>query len=267
MDDMLTAGDSESGEEEWSFLTDSLLRAEGLPATALDLCRVLVTKPRLLVRSLFRLESAPRRLLWRLEEELPFSWLLIRRDVWWCEAKRAFDRLCEQLAGVIDDDHDRIAREHVEKILDEGADRLPALDTVSTDVAMRLEGGRLSDGFFEELQEERKRQTTEQIRLRAGLDDWPRGYGRREWAEELERGDLLDRMWQDPDEHPARQPLFDTPIAAAWCCFLSKPTDRTVFLVKHIRAHDPDNPEWFDFAYSAAWFRLARMQDDSRNQR
>ena len=63
MDDMLTDGDSEPGEEEWSFLTDSLLRAEGLPATALDLCRVLVTKPRLLVRSLFRLESAPRQLL------------------------------------------------------------------------------------------------------------------------------------------------------------------------------------------------------------
>ena len=266
MDDMLTAGDSESGEEEWSFLTDSLLRADGLPATALDLCRVLVTKPRLLVRSLFRLESAPRRLLWRLEEELPFSWLLIRRELWWCEAKRAFDRLCEQLAGVIDDDHDRVAREHVEKILDEGADRLPALDTVSTDVAMRLEGGRLSDGFFEELQEERKRQTTEQIRLRASLDDWPRGDGRREWTQELEKGELLDQlnMWQDPDEHRNRQPLFDTPIAAAWCCFFSKPTDRTVFLVKHIRAHDPG---WFDLAYNTAWFQLARRLDDIRERK
>ena len=261
MDDMLTAGDSEPGEEEWSFLTDSLLRAEGLPATALDLCRVLVTKPRFLVRSLFRLESAPRQQLWQLDRELPFSWLLIRRDVWRSEAKQAFDRLREQIVGVIDGDHDRIAREHVEKILDEGADRLPALDTVCTDVAMRLEGGRPSDGFFEELQEERRRQTTEQIRLRASLDDWPRGDGRREWIQELENGELLDQlnMWQTPDEHRNRQPLFDTPIAAAWCCFLSKPTDRTVFLVKHIRAHDP---EWFDLAYSTAWFQLARMQDD-----
>ena len=266
MDDMLTAGDSEPGEEEWSFLTDSLLRAEGLPATALDLCRVLVTKPRLLVRSLFRLESAPRQLLWQLESELPFSWLLIRRNIWWGEAKQAFDRLREQLAGVIDGDHDRIAREHVEKILDEGADRLPALDTVCTDVAMRLEGGRLSDGFFEKLLEERKKKTTEQIRLRASLDDWPRGDGRREWTKELEKGELLDQlgMWQDPEEHPIRQPIFDTPIAAAWCCFLSKPTDRTVFLVKHIRAHDP---EWFDMAYSTAWFVLARMQDGSRKRR
>ena len=267
MDDMLKAGDSESGEEEWSFLTNSLLRAEGLPATALDLCRVLVTKPRLLVRSLFRLESAPRRVLWRLEEELPFSWLLIRRDVWWNEAKQAFDRLHGEIAGGIVDDHDRVAREHVEKILDEGADRLPALDTVSTDVAIRLAGGRPSDGFLERLQEELKKQTTEQIRLRASLDDWPGGDGRREWTKELEKGDLLERlfnMWQNPEEHRNRQPIFDTPIAAAWCCYFSRPTDRTVFLVKHIRAHDP---EWFDLAYRAAWFRLARMQDDGRKQR
>ena len=267
MDDMLTAGDSKSGEEEWSFLTDSLLRAEGLPATALDLCRVLVTKPRLLVRSLFQLESAPRQFLWRLERELPFSWLLIRRDIWWSEAKQEFDRLGGELAGVIDD-HDWIAAEHVEKILTEGTDRLPALDTVCTDVAMRLKGGRPSGDFintmpsvtgkYMELREERRRRKSEQIRLRVSLDDWPRGYGRSEWMQELENGDMLRRMWQDPDEHPDRQPILDTPIAAAWCCFLSKPTDRTVFLVKHIRAHDP---EWFDLAYRAAWFRLARADD------
>ena len=263
MDDMLEAEDSETGEEEWSFLTDSLLRAQGLPATALDLCKVLVTKPRLLVRSLFRLESAPRRLLWRLEEELPFSWLLIQRDVWCSEAERVFDNLRGELAGVIDDGHDRIAYEHVENVLDEGADWLPALDTVRTDVAMRLAGRRLSDEFFEKLGEELKRKTTEQIRLRASMDDWPRGDGRREWTQELENGGLFKSLWQDPNQPRKRQPLFDTPIAAAWCCFLSKPTDRTVFLVKHIRAHDP---EWFDLAYKAAWFWLARKQDNSRNQ-
>ena len=263
MDDMLTAGDSEPVEEEWSFLTDSLLRAEGLPATALDLCRELVTKPRLLVRSLFRLESTPRQLLWQLERELPFSWLLIRRDVWWSEAKQAFDRLREQLAGVIDGDHDQVAREHVKNILNEGTDRLPALDTVRKDVAMWLEGGRLSDDFFEERGEKLKRQTTEQIRLRAIQDDWPRGYGRREWTQELEKGELLQRMWQDPDEHPARQPIFDTPIAAAWCCFFSKPTARTVFLVKHIRAYDPG---WFDLAYRTAWYQLAQIEDHIRKR-
>ena len=106
----------------------------------------------------------------------------------------------------------------------------------------------------------------EQIHLRASLDDWPTGDGRREWREELEQGELLDKlgMWQDPSEHPKRQPLFDTPIAAAWCCFLSKPTARTTFLTKRIRAHDC---EWFDLAYSAAWFRLARMVDDIQERR
>ena len=259
MDDMLADGGLKTGEGEWSFLTDSLLRAEGLPATALDLCRVLVTKPRLLVRSLFRLESAPRQFLWQLDRELPFSWLLIQREIWWSEAKQAFDRLHGELASVIDDDHDWIAGEYVEKILTEGTDRLPALDTVCTDVALRLEGGRPSDDFLKELREERRRQTTGQIRLRASLDDWPRGDGRCEWTQELENGELLQHMWQDPDEHRARQPIFDTPIAAAWCCFFSKPTDRTVFLVKHIRAYAS---EWFDLAYSTAWFHLARMQDD-----
>ena len=263
MDDMLTAEDSEPGEEEWSFLTDSLLRAEGLPATTLDLCRVLVTKPRLLVRSLFRLESAPRQLLWQLERELPFSWLLIPRQVWRSEAKQEFDRLRGELAGVIGDDHARIAREHVEKLLNEGADRLPALDTISTDVAVRLEGGHPSDDFLKKLHEERRRRTIEQIQLRASLDDWPTGDGRREWVQELEKGEFLDRLWQDPDEHRNRQPIFDTPIAAAWCCFFSKPTDRTVFLVKHIRAHDSD---WFDLAYRTAWHQLARIEDHIRKR-
>ena len=109
--------------------------------------------------------------------------------------------------------------------------------------------------------EERDHQTTELINLRASLDDWPEGDGRREWIQELAQGEVLDqlRMWQQPDEHRARQPIFDTPVAAAWCCFAAQPTDRATFLVKRIRAHDT---EWFDIAYSAAWFRLARMVDD-----
>ena len=256
MDVMLAHEDLERDEEEWSFLTDALLCTEDLPATALDLLKVLVTKPKFLVRCLFRLDGAPRKLLWRLEEDLPFSWLLIRRNDWWNEAKQAFERLREQLSGVFDGGHDQIARDHVISILDEGADRISALNTVSTDIAFRLEGGRLSNPVVDAARQERDRQLPEQIHLRASLDDWPTGDGRREWREELEQGELLDKlgMWQDPSEHPKRQPLFDTPIAAAWCCFLSKPTARTTFLTKRIRAHDC---EWFDLAYSAAWFRLA----------
>ena len=171
MDELLEREDMERGEEEWAFLTDSLLCAEDLPASASDLFRVLVTKPKLLVRCLFRLESTPRNRLWRLEEELPFSWLLIRRDIWWAEAKRIFERTLQQLSGVLDGDREQLARGHITSILDEGEDRIPALNTVSTDIALRMEGTRLNDTFVEAVVEERNRKTTELINLRASLDD------------------------------------------------------------------------------------------------
>ena len=264
MDELLEHEDMEQSEEEWAFLTDSLLCAEDLPASASDLFKVLVTKPKLLVRCLFRLESAPRNRLWQLEEELPFSWLLIRRDIWWSEAKQAFERILQQLSGVFDGNREQLARGHVTSILDEGEDRIPALNTVSADVALRLAGARLSNTFVEAVVEERNHKTVDLINLCASLDDWPEGDGRSEWVQEIERGEALDRMWQHPSEHRARQPIFDTPVAAAWCCFAARPTERATFLVKRIRAHDP---EWFDVAYSAAWFRLARMVDDLQARR
>ena len=59
MDAIVTKEAAERTEVDWSFLRDSLLRAESLPPSALDLLTVLVTKPKLLVRCLFELESAP----------------------------------------------------------------------------------------------------------------------------------------------------------------------------------------------------------------
>ena len=263
MDALLENVETKRSEAEWSFLTDSLLRIEGLPANAVDLCRVLVTKPRLLVRCLFRLEKAPRQVLWNLDEVLPFSWLLVRRDIWWSEAKQSFDRFQKELAGL--QSSDQISQQHLMSVLAEGAKRIPGLDTLSTDIGYRLKGDKLSRSFYENEQQKLTAQRREQIRLRASLDDWPTGDGRRSWTRELEHGDLLDRLklWHDADEHPARQPIFDTPIAAAWCCFFSPPTHRTTFLVEHIRAHDP---EWFDTAYRAVWFELARKTDEIRNQ-
>ncbi len=251
------------GEEEWAFLTNSLLRTEDLPASASDLFRVLVTKPRLLVRCLFRLESAPRNRLWRLEQELPFSWLLIQRDIWWSEARQAFERLREQLSGVFEGDCDQMAHKSVISILDEGADQISALNTVSKDVSFRLEGARLSSPFVDAVLQGRDEKLPAQITLRASLDDWPAGDGRDEWADELNQGRLLKQLCEKlaPNEHRARQPIFDTPVAAAWCCFAARPTARATFLVKRIRAHDS---EWFDLAYSAAWFQLARMKDKAR---
>ena len=260
MDAMLDAEDTHRVEEEWSFLNDSLLCFEGLPATELDILKVLVTKPKFLVQCMFQLESTPRQLLWRLEDELPFSWLLIQREVWWTEARQAFERLRDPLAGVSDGDH--IARDHIASILSEATDQLRGLYTVECDIGFRLRGGRIPDPIAEEAEKKRDDKTQEQLNLRFSMADWPTGDGRSEWAEELDQGELLNKfaIWQQEGELRERQPIFDTPVAAAWCCFHSKPTDRTTFLVKRIRTHDP---EWFDLAYEAAWFQFAFMQDKS----
>ena len=260
MDAMLEAEDVHRVEEEWDFLTDVLLRAEGLPATSLNLLKVLVEKPNLLVQCMFRLDSAPRQLLWRLEDELPFSWLLIQREVWWTEARQAFERLRDPLAGV--SDGDQMACDHLTSILSEAIDRFRGLYTVACDIGFRLMGGKVPDLIVEEAQKKRDDKTQEQLNLRYSMADWPTGDGRSEWAEELDQGELLNKLaiWQQEGELRERQPIFDTPVAAAWCCFHSKPTDRTTFLVKRIRTHDP---EWFDLAYEAAWFRFAFMQDTS----
>ena len=260
MDAMLTTETSGRTEREWSFLTDSLFRAEGLPPSALDLLTVLVRKPKLLVRCLFTLESAPRQLLWSLEDELPFTWLLIPRRTWWSEARRAFAQRREQLAGIIDR-HERIASELVAAILAEGKARLAALEAVSTDVELRLKGDKPSRYYYENLEQKLGDERRELIRRRANLDDWPRGYGAKQWHDELE--EIHPGLWQSKDEHPARHPILDTPVAAAWCCFRGQPTDRTTFLVKRMRAHDSD---WFDVAYQATWSRLARAQDQNRKQ-
>lgn len=256
MDAMLDREGTKRNEAEWSFLNDAILGSEGLPASALDLLKVLVTKPRLLVRCLFRLESVSVRRLWQLEDELPFTWLLIRREIWWSEAQRTFEQLRERLTGIVGEPSQE-AGKSVASVLSEGANRLPALETVATDVTLRLAGANLTKEFVARIQEERDSKTPELIGLMSNLDGWPIGYGREEWADEL--GAFPLGLCQHRDEHPARQPMFDTPVAAAWCCFEAKPNARTTFLVKRIRAHDRD---WFDLAYRATWFRLAHRQDD-----
>ena len=256
MDVMLQDDDTDIVEENWAFLTDSLLRAPGVPPTALDLLTCLAKKPQLLVRCVLRLESAPRQVLWGLEERLPFSWLLVRRDHWWKEAQYAYRRVAEQLAGI--ENGDELALDYVCSILEEGATHYSALEVLRVDVNARLLEGQISDAFVQVLIDEVNKKSPEQIRLRTQLDDWPKGDGRKEWIGALGAAKLLNAMWQHEDEHRARQPIFDTPVAAAVCCFVSEPSPRTTFLVKRIRAHDS---EWFDIAYSAAWATLAHKMD------
>ena len=261
MDMILQNEETSRIEEEWSYLNDVLLRASGLPANAFDLLKVLAKKPRLMVRCLFETEKSHRQLLWRFEHELPFSWLLIQRNIWWTETKRAFARLRDQLSGVMANGRGQIVRQHINSVLDEGAQLLPALRTVATDIALRLEGGALGGPFVESVIDERNERAPAQITLRASMNDWPLGYGRFEWAQELDNGEWLRKLgvWQNQQNVPRESlPILDTPIAAAWCSVFARPSKRATFLVKRMRAHDPD---WFDLAFSAAWFQLARVAD------
>jgi len=257
IDTMLNSEESNQ-DEEWSFLTNSLLRSEGLPVTEVDLIKVLISNPKFMVRCIFQLESSPRQILYQLEDKLPFSWLLIERDIWWTEAKQAFEKLCVQLDGISDGEN--IAYDHIKSILSEATDHIQELCTVKCDIGFRLGGVTIPDQLNESARKERNDKTQEQLILRTTMNDWPKGNGRKAWEKELERGGLLKNIavWQPEGAFPERQPIFDTPVAAAWCCFKSKPTARTTFLIKRIRAHDP---EWFDLAYQAAWFQFAVMQD------
>lgn len=263
---LASAQAQEQNEEDWSLLNESLLAAEELPLPEVGFLRSLVKQPTLLVRAMFRLETVPRKVLWRLEDELPFSWLLIRRSAWRSEAHAAYKRTREQLSDLSGIDAEEVSRSYIESIFEEAEDRLPSLSTVSTDVILSLCGAEISGDLVGEIRRECNNKLGEQIGLRASLNDWPKGYGRDQWTEVLKNGDLLDKraIWLDTQGHHDRKPCFDTPVAAAWCCFFSDATESTTFLVKRMRAHDV---EWFDLAYSAAWYYLAHWSDQLRNRR
>ena len=249
--------------DDWEFLRNTLLRAEGLPSAAIDVLTELVRCPILLARCMFRLERAPRQLLWHVEDKLPFSWLLVKRDIWWREAKRAFHDNRELLDKVLLDDADeasRKAREYVQSILNEGMRQNGGLRSVAEDVSVRLRGGQLSQVYAHARKREEDGRASEQIKVRNNLDDWPDGDRRSGWIEELgsHRKKLLEVLCRT-DVLGHQQPIFDTPIAAALLSILpEQPTPRATFMVRRMRAHDPD---WFDVAYASAWTRLVVIVD------
>ena len=246
-------------DEEWEFLIQMLLSTDDLPASSVDVLVGLTTIPRLLVRCLFRVDSVPRQRLWHLERELPFSWLLVKREIWWQESKIAFDVVREALEKAGQDDAAEMALDAVSSILAEGARSNAGLKTVGVDTALRLAAGRLTQELAEERRVARDEAISSQIKLRNSLDDWPSGDGRKQWEREIRHEKVLSKLWQDPKELPHRQPLFDTPIAAACYSLLAvEPTRRAVYLVRRMRTHDQ---EWFDLAYGAAWTRLAVALD------
>ena len=259
--DAMTERDASSNtESEWAFLAESLIQTQDIPVGGVDLLAALATRPRLLVRCLFRLEKGLREKLWYLDNTLPFSWLLIKRNIWQQEALRAFVKLQEQLSGHVSQ-HAEIAQNHVISIMQEGAERFQALQTVAIDSEFTFAGAGISDNLVGAVTEQRNMQVPEQIRIWVNRDDWPKGYGRSEWSSKL--GEVPETLWLKEETQPERQPLFDTPVAAACCCFFAQPDTSDILHIKRIRAHDPD---WFDCAYIATWFQLAAIADHVRTQ-
>ena len=252
-------GAENATDQEWDFLTDVLLSTADLPASSVDVLVGLTNVPRLLVRCLFRLDSAPRQRLWHLERELPFSWVLVKRDTWWQEARTTLSEVQGALTSAGPDDALAITLDRVDSVLKEGIENNPALSTVAEDVTLRLCGDRLSQRFVDDKRDERDRKT--QIKLRDSLDNWPLGDGRKEWTESIGAAKLLGSLWQKEGAfRKERQPVFDTPVAAALYSILPRePTQRGIYLARSIYFHDP---VWFDLAYGAAWARLAMMVDD-----
>ena len=253
-------GAENASDQEWDFLTDVLLSTTDLPASSIDVLVGLTDVPRLLVRCLFRLESAPRQRLWHLERELPFSWVLVKRGTWWREAKAAFEEVRDALASVGWEEAVASSRNRIDSVLDEGVDHNCSLRTVATDVSLRLRGENLSEDYARDRSDARDRATPDQIKLRNKLDDWLSGDGRKEWTESMGFPKLLPwQQWQKEGELAHRQPVFDTPVAAALYAFLPPaPTPRAIYLIKRAYFLDPD---WFDLVYGAAWAELAVKAD------
>ena len=255
----------DAGDPNWAFLTDTLGAAVDLPLTTFNVLDCMIGKPRIAVRALFQLDAASRSALWRLEDELPFSWLLVCRSHWRNEAKLAFQRLLDELGDF--PDAEQVATRQIVAVLEEGADRNGGLKIILEDLQTMLENRRMSADFILALSANCARALNSQIAQRSALDDWPIGDGHTEWIDELgaqKLTPLLEDYWLDRLHDRRRAALLDTPVAAAFSSSImpNLPTPRTTFLVKQIRAFDPD---WFDIVFCAKWAGFAHLAD-SRNE-
>ena len=111
-------------DREWEFLNETLLRHSSLPASTSDVLRVAARMPALLVRWLLKIEPAQRAALWELEDDLPFSWGRIPKEIWAVEKEHAIGEICEAMREVMDGDHRKMAEELVDRILNEGRERM-----------------------------------------------------------------------------------------------------------------------------------------------
>lgn len=272
LQDMVEGGNREN----WEYLADLLDVSRGLPATTFDALDCLSDDPAALVRLLLRTpREEARARIWRLEHELPFTWLLVPVRVWRNEmtaTHRAIRTELEDVGVFAADEVRRRADERLAQVAAEAAcfhRGLILLEQFADDMVSdrrvdpQASATPLPLGAFDELF---RAEGPYQVLLRAGQDfRWPAGPDREGWAAEISslRVSPWSSVWADCQGVGYRRPLTDAPFGAAFAAALGVHVSRRlVHAVKLLRSHAP---EWFDAAYAAAIARLFDVNLDALN--
>ena len=257
LQDMVEGGDGEN----WEYLADLLDVSRGLPATTFDALDCLSDNPAALVRLLLRTpQEEARERIWRLERELPFTWLLVPVRVWRDEmtaTHRAIRTELEDVDVFAADEVRRRADERVTQVATEAAHFCRGLTPLGyfADEVIRPPGRSAvpatpPHGAFEGLLRAEEYQNL----LKAGSDfRWPAGPDRDDWSAEialLGESPWKDAVWADCRGVGYRRPLTDAPFGAAFAAASGVHVSRRlVHAAKLLRSHAP---EWFDTAYAVA---------------
>ena len=274
LQDMVEGG----GEENWEYLADLLDVSRGLPATTFDALDCLSDNPAALVRLLLRIpQEEARARIWRLEHELPFTWLLVPVHVWVEEmigTHRAIRKELEDVGVFAPKEVQQRADERLTQVAAEAARFCRGLtplghfaDDATSDcrIVPQVSATAPPRGAFDELY--RDPEGPYQVLLRAGSDfRWPAGPDRDNWVAEialLTESPWKDVVWADCERVGFRRPLTDVPFGAAFAAASGvRVSRRLVHATKLLRSHAP---EWFDAAYGAALARIFGVALDVLN--
>ena len=274
LQDMVEGG----GEENWEYLADLLDVSRGLPATTFDALDCLSDNPAALVRLLLRTpQEEARARIWRLEHELPFTWLLVPVQVWveeMTDTHRAIRKELEDVGVFAPREVRQRADERLTQVAAEAARFCRGLtplghfaDDVTSDrrTVLQVSATAPPRGAFDDLYRDPK--GPYQVLLRAGSDfRWPAGPDRDNWVAEialLTESPWKDVIWADCERVGFRRPLTDAPFGAAFAAASGvRVSRRLVHATKLLRSHAP---EWFDTAYGAALARIFGVDLDVLN--
>lgn len=264
------------GDENWEYLADLLDVSRGLPATTFDALDCLSDNPAALVRLLLRTPREEARVrIWRLEHELPFTWLLVPVRVWREEmtaTHQAIRTELEEVAVFAADEVRQRADERLHQVAAEGRAFVGGLIPLGYFADEAISGRRVVPpasatppprGAFDGLY---GAEGPYQVLLKDGDFRWPKGPDRRAWAAEialLGESPGKDAIWADCQGVEFRRPLTDAPFGAAFAAATGvRVSRRLVHATKLLRSHASD---WFDAAYAAALGRILGVGLDVPN--